>query len=113
MKNKSGNNIYYHFTDRQIEYLALTSMGFVNKKIASILCTEETTVKKILEELFVKLNAVDRTSMVDNARVYGILTDKTKYKVANKYNINLPITKEERYISKNYISKNNISKNNV
>lgn len=103
MNNRSGNNIDCHFTDRQIEYLALTSMGFANKKIASLLYVEETTVKKTLEELFVKLNAVDRASMVDNAREYGVLTDEIKYKVADKYNVHLPIAKEERHVLKNSI----------
>ena len=89
----------YHLTDRLVEYLSLTAMGFSNDKIAEILCVEKTTVKKSLEEMFLKFHAVDRTSMVDIAREYGILTNEIKYHIALKYNIHLPFKDEERYIS--------------
>ena len=97
MNTNIGIKIEYHFTERKIEYISLTAIGLTNGRIAEILCVEETTVKKTLEELFTILNAVDRTSMVDNAREYGIFTDEIKHKVADKYNIKLPIAYEERF----------------
>ena len=93
----TGINTKYNFTDRRIEYIALASMGFSNKRIAEILNVEETTVKKTFEELFAVLSAVDRTSMVDNARELKIFNDEIKHIVADKYDIILPITYEERF----------------
>ena len=93
----TGINIKYNFTYRRIEYIALASMGFTNKKIAEILNVEETTVKKTFEELFVILSAVDRTSMVDNARELKVFDDEIKHRIADKYDIKLPISHEERF----------------
>lgn len=93
----TGINIKYNFTYRRIEYIALASMGFTNKKIAEILNVEETTVKKTFEELFAILGAVDRTSMVDNARELKVLDNEIKHRIADKYDIILPISHEERF----------------
>ena len=97
MDNKTGSKIAYHITDRKIEYIALAAMGYENKRIAEILCVQETAVKQMLRELFIELNGVDRASMIDNAREYGIFTNEIKHKAAAKYNITLPISYEERF----------------
>lgn len=48
-------------TPREIEYLALAALGFKNLQIAEILVVTQSTVKKMLESIFSKLNAKDRT----------------------------------------------------
>ncbi len=51
-------------TPREIEYLALAALGFKNLQIAEILVVTQSTVKKMLESIFSKLNAKDRTHAV-------------------------------------------------
>lgn len=46
-------------TPREIEYLALAALGFKNLQIAEILVVTQSTVKKMLESIFSKLNAKD------------------------------------------------------
>ena len=88
--------IEYDFTEIKIECIALVSMGISNKRAAKILHVTVSYIKKILEELFLVLHGVDRTSMVEQAREYGIFTNEIRHRTAAKYNIKLPITRAER-----------------
>ena len=73
-------------TLREIEYLSLVAMGFKNYEIANILSVTISTVKKTLETIFDKLNAVDRANAVSIAFVHKLLDDVVLSQISNKYN---------------------------
>lgn len=83
-------------TDRLLEYLVLASFGLLNYEIAKILCVEETAVKQALSELCIRLYAVNAKSLINNAWLYGILNDEIEKKIAAKYNIEIPIMRENK-----------------
>jgi DNA-binding NarL/FixJ family response regulator len=60
-------------TDREVSILALAANGNANKQIAWQLSITEDTVKAHLKNIFLKLNASDRTHAVTVARKRGIL----------------------------------------
>lgn len=61
-------------TPREIEYLALAALGFKNLQIAEILVVTQSTVKKMLESIFSKLNAKDRTHAVTICFLHELLS---------------------------------------
>ncbi len=60
-------------TGRQKEVLSYLAMGYSNKKIMSKMNISEPTVKLHIHNLFVKLNATNRTQIVLNAQKLGII----------------------------------------
>ena len=78
-------------TAREIEYLSLAALGFKNFEIADLLSVTNSTVKKTLENIFEKLNALNRTNAVAIALVHKIITPKNLSEIALKYNV--PIEK--------------------
>jgi DNA-binding NarL/FixJ family response regulator len=60
-------------TDREITILSLAAEGKANKSIAWQLSITEDTVKAHMKNIFLKLNATDRTHAVTVARKRGIL----------------------------------------
>ena len=76
-------------TAREIEYLSLAALGFKNFEIADLLSVTNSTVKKTLEHIFEKLNALNRTNAVAIALVHKIITLKNLSDIALKYNVSI------------------------
>lgn len=74
-------------TERGIEYLSLVALGNKNKEIAVILSVSNSTVKKSLESIFLKLNAKDRAHAVTIGFVHNILTPYQLSEISLKYNL--------------------------
>ena len=74
-------------TNRQIEYLSLVALGLKNREIALILSVSESTVKKILEEVFKRLKAKDRTNAVTIAFIHQFLNVENLIAIINKYHV--------------------------
>lgn len=74
-------------TKRQIEYLSLVALGLKNREIALMLNVSESTVKKILEDIFKRLNAKDRTNAVTIAFIHKILNIENLISIIKKYKI--------------------------
>ena len=74
-------------TNRQIEYLSLVALGLKNREIALILSVSESTVKKILEEVFKRLKAKDRTNAVTIAFIHHFLNVENLIEIINKYRV--------------------------
>lgn len=90
---ENGTNNTYNLTSREAEYLALVAMGFKNIEIAKIFIVSKSTVKKTLENIFIKLLAKDRANAVAIAFLHGILNNYVLAKTLEKYNmkeINIP-----------------------
>ena len=83
---QKDKNIESVLTPRETEYLGLVAMGFKNYEIANILSVTISTVKKTLETIFDKLNAVDRANAVSIAFVHKLLDDVVLSQISNKYN---------------------------
>ena len=63
LNNNIGiENKHNSLTNRELEYLSLVALGYMNKKIAEKLIVTLSTVKKTLENIFRKLNANDRAN---------------------------------------------------
>ncbi len=60
-------------SEREIQVLTLVAKGMANKEIASAMVLTEGTVKSYLKQIFVKLDAPDRTRAVTLALEQGIL----------------------------------------
>ena len=76
-------------TAREIEYLSLAALGFKNFEIADLLSVTNSTVKKTLEHIFEKLNALNRTNAVAIALVHKIITPKNLSDIALKYKVSI------------------------
>ncbi len=88
----------YNLTIREAEYLVLVAMGFKNSEIARIFIVSKSTVKKTLENIFLKLYAKDRANAVALAFLYGILNDSVIIETLEKYRLEkLIVQKYERY----------------
>lgn len=90
-ENNSTNT--YNLTCREAEYLALVAMGFKNVEIAKIFFVSKNTVKKTLENIFLKLLAKDRANAVAIAFLHGQLNNCILTQTLEKYNlkeINIP-----------------------
>ena len=78
-------------TERRLEYLSLIALGLSNTEIGKILCVEENTVKKTLEEICKKLKTEGRTHTrtytAVSAVALGVLTIRKISEVAKKYDI--------------------------
>lgn len=74
-------------TPREIEYLALAALGFKNLQIAEILVVTQSTVKKMLESIFSKLNAKDRTHAVTICFLHELLSGSYLNEIISKYNL--------------------------
>lgn len=74
-------------TNRQIEYLSLVALGLKNREIALMLNVSESTVKKILEDIFKRLNAKDRTNAVTIAFIHRILNIENLILTIKRYNV--------------------------
>ena len=74
-------------TPREIEYLALAALGFKNLQIAEILVVTQSTVKKMLESIFSKLNAKDRTHPVTICFLHELLSGSYLNEIISKYNL--------------------------
>ena len=74
-------------TPREIEYLALAALGFKNLQIAEILVVTQSTVKKMLESIFYKFNAKDRTHAVTICFLHELLSGSYLNEIISKYNL--------------------------
>lgn len=72
-------------TQRETEYLSLVAMGFKNKQIGLILSVSINTVKKTLENIFLKLHAIDRANAVAIAFIHDILTPEKISLIRDKF----------------------------
>ena len=93
MMIESGNKLKIEskndklLTKRQIEYLSLVALGLKNREIALMLNVSESTVKKILEDIFKRLNAKDRTNAVTIAFIHQNLNIENLIEIIKKYKI--------------------------
>lgn len=60
-------------TDREIEVLECLSTGFTNKRIAEKLFISPFTVKRHIENIYVKLQAQSRIELVEKGRQKGLI----------------------------------------
>ena len=60
-------------TNRELEYLSLVALGYRNKKIAEKLFVTKSTVKKMLEIIYKKLNAKDRANAIAIAFIHNLI----------------------------------------
>ena len=60
-------------TERDLNILGMISQGYANKQVANKLNLAEVTVKKYLQEIFVKLGASDRTQAATMAVRMGLV----------------------------------------
>ena len=74
-------------TPREIEYLALAALGFKNLQIAEILVVTQSTVKKMLESIFSKLNSKERTHAVTICYLHELLSGSYLNEIISKYNL--------------------------
>ena len=80
---------YPKLTEREVDYLALISLGLHNKEIAKVLFVSFHTVKKTVETICRKLSAINRTQAVAIAFIHQILNIPSLIRAVNKYIINL------------------------
>ena len=74
-------------TNREIEYLALASLGYKNIEIAGILSVSLGAVKKTLEVIYQKIHAKDRTNAVTIAFLHDIINIEILNFMAHKFGI--------------------------
>ena len=74
-------------TQRKLVHIVFAAVGLSNKKIAEKLCISESTVKKTFEDIFRKLGATDRASMVNIAWIMGILDNNIQMNILKEYDI--------------------------
>lgn len=79
----------YLLTQREIEYLALVALGYHNHEIAKILYVSFHTVRKTLENIFKKLNAIDRANAVTIAFIHHILNVSVLTDILQTYEIKI------------------------
>ncbi len=88
LNNNIGiENKHNSLTNRELEYLSLVALGYMNKKIAEKLIVTLSTVKKTLENIFRKLNANDRANAVAIAFIHKIIDEKLLAETCIKYKI--------------------------
>ena len=81
-KPKTKNNF---LTTREIEYLSLVALGCSNKNIAKHLFVSYNTVKKTLENIFLKLGAKDRANAVTICFIHQLITPQSLTKKFEYY----------------------------
>lgn len=80
-------------SDREIECLALASLGYTNGKIGEIIMISEGMAKKNLADVFNKFSVKDRTSAVTIAFIHNILNITVLNEIIVKYNLDPPCLK--------------------
>lgn len=83
-------------TSREIEYLSLVALGYQNYKIAEVLFVTSSTVKKTLENIFYKLDAIDRANAVAIAFVHEILTADIINQIIIRFKLAKPVVRRSR-----------------
>ncbi len=79
---KLSNNV---LTERCLEYLTLSGLGFSNEEIADILNVTSSCAKISLTNAYSKLKAANRTHSILIACLNNIITDKTCESILEKY----------------------------
>ena len=87
-ENTKAKKTHCIITEREKDYLILTALGYKNPQIAEVLNVSYYTVKKTLEIVFSKLQAVDRTSAVTIAFLHKIIDVKEITTFAKEHNVN-------------------------
>ena len=77
----------YKLTLREVECLGLVAFGCSNYQIAKVLHVSVATVKKILEKIFYKLQACNRTNAIAIAFIHRILNMSVLTDIIKTYNI--------------------------
>ena len=96
--NFKDNKNKYILTPRQLEYLTLAALGFNNYKISKLLFVSKSTVKKMLEEIFRRLKAKDRTNAVAIALIHKLISTKFYQEMSNIYSLKLSYTQNTNII---------------
>lgn len=96
--NFKDNKNKYILTPRQLEYLTLAALGFNNYEISKLLFVSKSTVKKMLEEIFRRLKAKDRTNAVAIALIHKLISTKFYQEMSNIYSLKLSYTQNTNII---------------
>jgi len=79
---KLSSNI---LTERCLEYLTLSGLGFSNEEIGDILNVTSSCAKISLKTAYSKLKAANRSHSILIACLNNIITDESCKKILNKY----------------------------
>ena len=79
---------YKVLTPRELEILSLAAMGYKSKNIAKTLFVSVATIKKTLENIYLKLNAKNKTNAVAIAILHNIIDINMINHIAAKYKLN-------------------------
>ena len=77
----------HSLTKRNIEQLALVSLGLNNTETAEKMFVSVHTIKKSLEVIYEKLNASGRANAVSRGLEYGILNNALLKEIKQKYGL--------------------------
>lgn len=85
MENTTGHSDagergeFTNLTPRQLDVLHLISTGLTNLQIAQQLHMSKYTVAQHIKEMFRRTGSVNRTDLVNRARVYGPLRPRESH----------------------------------
>ena len=74
---------------RELEILSLAAMGYKSKNIAKTLFVSVATIKKTLGNIYLKLNAKNKTNAVAIAILHKMIDINMINHIAAKYNLNM------------------------
>ncbi len=80
---------YKVLTPRELEILLLAAMGYKSKNIAKILFVSVATIKKTLGNIYLKLDAKNKTNAVAIAILHKMIDINMINHIAAKYNLNM------------------------
>ena len=78
-----------NLSTRELEILTLATMGIKSENIAKILFISIATVKKTLGNIYLKLNAKNKTNAVAIAILYKMIDIDMINHITVKYNLNM------------------------
>ncbi len=80
---------YKVLTTRELEILLLAAMGYKSKNIAKILFVSVATIKKTYGNIYLKLDAKNKTNAVAIAILHKMIDINMINHITAKYNLNM------------------------
>ncbi len=80
---------YKVLTPMELEILLLAAMGYKSKNIAKTLFVSVATIKKTLGNIYIKLNAKNKTNAVAIAILHKMIDINMINHITAKYNLNM------------------------